>query len=79
MEVKTLSLPAGAFALAHGERFPRLTAIAPDRFELWFEDSGRTAELFDAYFRGSEVSGRDFYVALRDLRAAINRSKGGAR
>jgi hypothetical protein len=79
MEVKTMSLPAGAFALAHGERFPRLTAITPDRFELWFEDSGKTAELFDAYFRGSKVSARDFYVALHDLRMAINRAKGGAR
>ena len=79
MEITTSSLPAGAFAIASGERFPRLQAVTPDRFQLCFEDSGKTKELFDAYFRGAEVPARDFYVALRDLRAAINRAKGGAR
>jgi len=80
MDTRTSSLPASAFAVAHGQRIPRLEQIGPAHFQLCFDDpEGQAAKLIDNYFHGATVSARDFYSALRDLRLAINKAKGGAR
>jgi hypothetical protein len=80
MDTRTSSLPAGAFAVAHGHNLPRLELVGPDHFGLVFDDpDGQIAKLIDNYFRGATVPARDFYSALRDVRLAINRAKGGAR
>lgn len=80
MDTRTSSLPAGAFAVAHGHNLPRLELIGPDHFGLVFADpDGQVAKLIDNYFHGAAVSARDFYSALRDVRLTINRAKGGAR
>jgi len=80
MDIRTSSLPAGAFAVAHGHKLPRLETVGPNHFGLVFEDpDGEVAKLIDNYFHGARVSARDFYAALRDIRLEINRAKGGAR
>jgi hypothetical protein len=80
MDTRTSSLPASAFVLAHTHNQPRLELVGPDHFGLVFDDpDGQVAKLIDNYFHGATVSARDFYSALRDVRLAINRAKGGAR
>jgi hypothetical protein len=79
MDTRTASLPAGAFAVAHGQPLPRLESISPNHFGLLFDDpDGQALKLIDNYFHGAAVPARDFYAALRDLRLAINRAKAGA-
>jgi len=80
----TTSLPAAAFAMAHGNPLPRLQAYATDktRFAFFWDNDpdGEIAALIRDYFIGENVSGRDFFRSLQDIRGAINRTKnGGAR
>jgi hypothetical protein len=78
----TTSLPAAAFAVAHGVKLPRLEPIGPDRFQFSFDDDaeGIVPDRIHDYFSGASVSGREFFRALSDIRGAIRRTKqGGAR
>ncbi len=80
----TTSLPAAAFAVAHGNPLPRLEAIGTDRsrFEFFFDNDpdGEISCLIRDYFKGEPAPGREFFRAVQDLRFAINRIKhGGAR
>jgi hypothetical protein len=78
----TTSMPAAAFAVAHGCGRPRLEQLSPGRFKFVFEDDrdGKTSRLILAYFNGETASACEFYKALQSLRAVVNVTKhGGAR
>ena len=84
METSTTSLPAAAFAMAHGSPLPRLVPsnTAGTHFGfVWDNDpDGEIGFLFKDYFKGESISGRDFFRTLQDLRGAINCTKNrGAR
>jgi hypothetical protein len=77
----TTSLPAAAFAMAHGSPLPRLVPsnIEGTRFDfVWDNDpDGEIGFLFKDYFKGESASGRDFFRALQDIRVAVNSAKNG--
>ena len=80
----TTSLPAAAFAVAHGNRLPRLEPIGSDqsRFEFFFDSDpdGEISRLIRDYFNGESAPGLNFFRALQDLRFTVNRARhGGAR
>jgi hypothetical protein len=78
----TTSLPAAAFAVAQGSPLPRLGSIGPDLFEFFFDGdlNGEASKRIHDYFAGADVSGREFYRALADIRGTMRRTKnGGAR
>jgi len=82
-ETKVSSLPAAAYAIAKGAKFLRCEAGTPGRAEFIFDDphANVTATARD-FFLGCEVSARDYYRALQDVRWAVNRvlrPNGGAR
>jgi hypothetical protein len=78
----TTSMPAAAFAIAHGCSRPTLEQLSPGRFKFVFENDqdGKVSRLIVAYFNGESVSASEFYRALQSLRAVVNVTKhGGAR
>jgi hypothetical protein len=81
-ETTVKSLPAAAYAVAKGARLLRCELSQPGRVDFIFEDpqSNLIATARD-FFTGANVSARDYYRALQDVRHAVNNvlGKGGAR
>ncbi len=75
----TTSMPAAAFALAHGCARPVLEDLSPGHFKFVFKDDcdGNISRLICSYFNGESVSASDFYRALQSLRAVVNVTKHG--
>lgn len=80
-ETRVKSLPATAYAIATGAKLLRCEAIQPNRADFILETDLDSAEITREFFTGAEVSARDYYRALQDVRFAVKRlfGNGGAR
>lgn len=82
-EARIKSLPAAAYAIAKGAKLLRCEPSQPGRVDFILEDPlYNVATTARDFFTGAEVSARDYYRALQDVRLAVNRffgDKGGAR
>ena len=79
-KVITTSMPAAAFAVAHGCSRPLLEEdLSPGRVRFGVEDDrdGNISRLIVAYFNGEQASACEFFKALQNLRAAVNITKRG--
>lgn len=77
----TTSMPAAAFAVAHGCARPQLEQLGHNWFKFVFEDKdGTVSRLILGYFNAEPAPACAFYKALQTLRANVNAIKnGGAR
>ena len=81
METSTTSMAAAAYAMAKGQKLPRLEQDGNDHFKMFFDDpTGEVSRLIVEYFNEEPISGCVFYRSLCNLRGAMNRAKknGGA-
>jgi hypothetical protein len=82
-EARVKSLPAAAYAIAKGAKLLRCEPSQPGRVDFILEDPLSTVSTTARdFFTGGEVSARDCYRALQDVRLSVNRildGKGGAR
>ena len=80
METTITSLPSAAYALAKGAKLLRCEPDQPGRVSFVFEDpQSNVSATAREFFTGSEVSARDYYRALQDIRLSTNRALSGVR